>query len=331
MKVADMHCDTISEIYYAQSEGRNENLTRNHLHVDVEKMLKGDYLVQNFAMFVNVKKHEDPYEYCLSLIDLFYKELEENADNIALALNYQDIFKNHKGGKISALLTVEEGGVVKGNLLNLRNLYRLGVRMITLTWNYENGIGFPNFKLIEGQMPDFHTPETTNGLTEFGLEYIREMERLGMIIDVSHMSDKGFWQVLQNTTKPFVASHSNARAKCNHSRNLTDDMIKQLAERGGVVGVNYCPAFLREEDDGKTEAGTIASVVDNILHIFSAGGYECVGLGSDFDGIPTHKELRDASYLPLLEDALKKAGMRQQEIEAVFYKNVLRLYKDVLK
>jgi membrane dipeptidase len=254
-----------------------------------------------------------------------------NEDKIALALNYGDIIKNQETGKMSALLTIEDGGVTKGNLAFLRNFYRIGVRMITLTWNYDNGIGYPNFKFIPGEKPDFHLPDTINGLTDFGIEFITEMERLGMIIDVSHLSDAGFYQVLKNTTKPFVASHSNARAKCNHARNLTDEMIKLIAERGGVIGMNYCPGFLNEADDGKKNVGTIASIVDNIQHIASIGGYECIGLGSDFDGITGHKELPDASYLPLLAEALNKTGMKQHEIEAVFYKNVLRLYKDVLK
>jgi membrane dipeptidase len=331
MKVADMHCDTIAEIFYAVKEGRDCGLAKNELHMDLAKMLKGDYLVQNFALFVNLKKHDNPLEYCLELIDFFYDQLEKNKDLIALALNYNDIKKNQAAGKMSAVLTIEEGGVTKGSLTNLRNFYRLGVRMLTLTWNFENGIGFPNFKLIDGEKPDFKKPDVENGLTEYGLEMIHEMERLGMIIDVSHMSDAGFYQVLNNTTKPFVASHSNARAVCNHARNLSDDMIRKLAERGGVMGMNYCPDFLVDTGSEAEAVGTIVSIVQNIKHIVSVGGYECIGLGSDFDGIPTHKELPDASYLPMLADALSKAGMKHHEIEAIFYKNVLRLYKDVLK
>ncbi len=114
-------------------------------------------------------------------------------------------------------------------------------------------------------------------------------------------------------------------------RNLSDDMIRKLAERGGVIGINYCPSFLQEVEEEKDAVGTIAAIVDHIKYIASVGGYECIGLGSDFDGIPIHRDLPDASYLPLLAEALEKEGLRQHEIEAVFYKNVLRLYKDVLK
>ncbi len=330
MKVADMHCDTIAEIFYGLRDGKDMGLAKNNLHVDLEKMAKGDYLVQNFAMFVNLKKYADPMDHCLKLIDLFYNELAKNQDKIALALNYKDIINNRNSGKMSAMLTIEEGGVTKCNPAHLRNFYRLGVRMITLTWNYENGIGFPNFLMTEGEKTDYKTPDTKRGLTGFGLEFVHEMERLGMIIDVSHLSDAGFYQVLDNTTKPFVASHSNARAICSHIRNLSDDMIRKLAERGGVMGINYCPEFLEEARDGNDAVGTVSAIVKHIKHIVSVGGYECVGLGSDYDGIPVHRDLPDASCLPLLAEALEKEGFRRYEIEAVFYRNVLRVYKDVL-
>lgn len=328
MLVADMHCDTISELFHGRENGKLYNLKKNELHMDLEKMKKGDYLLQNFAMFVELKNHADPMEHCLKLIDLFYQELKENEEHIAIALKYDDIEKNKKLDKISAFLTIEEGGVTRCDLAHLRNFYRLGVRMLTLTWNFENGIGFPNYSLMPDGKSDYRLPNTTDGLTEFGMEFIHEMERLGMIIDVSHLSDRGFYQVLQNTTKPFVASHSNARQICPHVRNLTDDMIRKLADRGGVTGMNYYPIFLEEDVEDK---GTIASIVKHIKHVANIGGYECIGLGSDFDGIPLHKELSDASLMPLLAEALAKEGLTNTQIEGIFYKNVLRVYKEILR
>lgn len=325
MLVADLHCDTISELFKAEDEC---SLAQNQLHIDLEKMRAGDYLLQNFAMYINLEEAEAPLQSCLELIDCFYTQLELNQDKLGLVLSFDDIKKNQQAGKLSALLTIEEGGVTECSLAQLRNFYRLGVRMLTLTWNYENGIGFPNVRLIKGGIPDFKTPDTTNGLTDFGLEFICEMERLGMIIDVSHLSDAGFYQVLSHTKKPFVASHSNARAVCPHVRNLTDDMIRKLADRGGVLGINFCPAFL-EEDDAET-SGSLAAIVSHIKHIVSVGGYECIGLGSDFDGIPTNKAMPSASSLPLLAEALQKSGMKPHEIEAIFYRNVLRVYKELL-
>ncbi|SHO51442.1 dipeptidase [Anaerocolumna xylanovorans] len=325
MKIVDMHCDTISELFQRMKDKRADTLAKNELHIDIEKMKKGDYLLQNFAMFVDLNEREDALFYCLELIDLYYRQMELNQEVIAPVFCYEDIERNKKDGKMSALLTIEEGGVTRGSLAHLRNFYRLGVRMLTLTWNHENGIGYPNVTIKDGR-PDWHTPNTADGLTDFGLEFIQEMENIGMIIDVSHLSDAGFYQVLAHTTKPFVASHSNARSICPHVRNLTDDMIYKLSGRGGVMGMNFYPAFLGEDAD----AGTIKAIVKNILHIRNVGGYECIGLGSDFDGIPGHDELKDSSCMPLLAEALEKAGLSNHEIEAVFYKNVLRVYKELL-
>jgi microsomal dipeptidase-like Zn-dependent dipeptidase len=212
MNVADMHCDTISEIYSAKCNKKECQLAKNDLHIDIEKMSKSDYLVQNFAVFTDIRKHENPLEYSLKLIDLFYQEMDLNKDKIAPALCYEDIIRNHQNGKMSALLTIEEGAVTNCRLEHLRNFYRLGVRMLTLTWNYPNGIGYPNFQLMEGQVPDFKSPDMINGLTEFGIEFIKEMERLGMIIDVSHLSDAGFYTVLNNTSKAFQKINKRLRA-----------------------------------------------------------------------------------------------------------------------
>ena len=161
-----------------------------------------------------------------------YREIEKNKDDIGIVYSYDDIIKNQKNNKMSALLSIEEGGACKGDLALLRNFYRLGVRMMTLTWNYENELSFPN-----GHFYDEKSKER-RGLKEKGFEFINEMERLGMIIDVSHLSDDGIYDVYNNTKNPFIASHSNARSICSHQRNLTDDMIKKIGERGGIIGVN---------------------------------------------------------------------------------------------
>lgn len=327
MKVADMHCDTILHM----EQGGGIELAKNNLHIDVDKLKKGDYLVQNFAMFVDLKKYENPLERCMDMIDTFYLELKKNEKDIALALNYEDIMRNQKENKISALLTIEEGAATKGKLSYLRDFYRLGVRMITLTWNYENGIGFPNVKYITDGVQDFKSPNEKDGLTKTGIALVEEMERLGIIIDVSHLSDAGFLDVLKYTKKPFVASHSNARSVCNCVRNLPDSYIKRLSERGGVMGINYCADFLTEAKVGEKNISTVDAMVKHIKHIVSVGGIECVGLGSDFDGISCELELSDASKMSILADRLEKEGFSEAEVEKIFYKNVMRLYKDVLK
>lgn len=324
-----MHCDTILALYKSID---TQSLENNHLHIDLNKMSKGDYLVQNFALFINLNSEEDPLERCLKLVDLYYNEIEENNQIIAPALNGADILENKIQGKMSSLLTIEEGGVAKGSLAHLRNFYRLGVRMLTLTWNYENEIGYPatipNQKKIQQK---FSEDNKQKGLKEFGIEFIQEMEQLGMIIDVSHLSDDGVRDVLKNTQKPFVASHSNARVICNHRRNLTDELIKKMANRGCVIGINYYPPFLEEDSTDNTGEGTIASIINHIKHIINIGGTDCIGLGSDFDGISGHEQLKDASYLPKLAQSLDDEGIPHKIIEKIFYKNVISLYLDVLK
>ena len=166
-----------------------------------------------------------------------------------------------------------------------------------------------------------------DGLTDFGIQYVRRMEELGMIVDVSHLSDAGFYDVVKYSTKPFVASHSNARSVCGVARNLTDEMIRLLAEKGGVTGLNYCSSFIDDNDTGYT---SIASMVEHVRHIAKVGGIDCIGLGSDFDGIGSTLEIKDCSGMQKLYEALTPY-FTQEELEKIFYKNVLRVYKEVLR
>lgn len=336
MKIIDMHCDTIAEIWYSQKDvaaGKAavcKNLRENDLQLDLMKMKKGDYLLQNFAMFVNLERKENPLESVMHLVDVFYTEMEKNKDLIGVVKNYADIEANIQAGKMSAMLTVEEGGVCKGEIPFLRDLYRLGVRMMTLTWNHENSLAYPNNVPGDGEKVFPYEPDMSRGLKEKGFAFIEEMERLGIIIDVSHLSDAGFYDVYGHTSKPFVASHSNARALCGHCRNLTDDMIRKLAERGGVTGLNYCCSFLMEPDENGHVQSRVAKLAEHAKYLAKVGGIDCIGLGSDFDGIGGDLEMKDASMLPLLADALQKAGFHESEVDKILYKNVLRVYKEVL-
>lgn len=331
MKVADMHCDTIMSIYQGLKKGQEISLRKNDLNISIEKMQKGDYLLQCFAMFVPLQMVENAFETCNEMIDVFYQQLDQNKDTIALALNYEDIIKNQNEGKMSAVLTIEEGATTKGNLHFLRNLYRLGVRMITLTWNYENGIGFPNYQKMEDGTVNKQLPNTHDGLTQEGIALVREMERLGIIIDVSHLSDAGFYDVLKYTTKPFVASHSNARGQSYHVRNMTDDMIKEFAKRGCVMGINYAADFLAQNTGEPDFMSRVDDMIKHIQYIKDLVGIDCIGLGSDFDGISQNLEMKDASMMSMLENKMREAGFSEEEIEKVFYKNVLRVFKEVLK
>lgn len=329
MKVVDMHCDTIAALAERGQEGWS--LQKNGFHVSLEEMEKGDYLLQNFALFVALQEGKNPWDQVTQLADCFEKQMRDFRDRIAWVRRFSDIQKAQGQGKMCALLTVEEGAVCQGSLEKLRLLFDRGVRMLTLTWNYPNELGFPNVTVSkEGdKKPDFYRPQTEKGLTERGIEFVREMQKMGMIVDVSHLSDAGFYDVLAHTDRPFVASHSNARAVCPNVRNLTDDMIRRLAERGGVTGLNFCPSFL-EEGAEENEKPVLDAVVRHAKHIADVGGIECLGLGSDFDGIPTPKGLEGAGKMPLLDDAFKKAGFPASQREKIFSGNVLRLYRDTL-
>ena len=321
-RAVDMHCDTVSSLWRRGREGKPGSLRESDLCVDLHKMRQGNYLLLNFAMFVLLGRDGDPLVHVLELMDEYERQMAANRDWIAPVYRYADIEKNQAEGKLSALLTVEEGGVTKGNVAVLRNLYRLGVRMMTLTWNFENELGYPH---TLRELPDYD-PNKPYGLKEQGIAMVEEMDRLGMIVDVSHLSDGGFWDVIRYGKRPFVASHSNARAVQNHSRNLTDEMIRALADRGGVMGINFCDSFLASQGPG-----TVEDMIRHIRHIRNVGGIGCIGLGTDFDGIDNTPEIGHAGEMPLLARGLEQAGFKPAEIDAIYSGNVLRVYQEVLQ
>jgi membrane dipeptidase len=320
MKYIDMHCDTLTALYRIGGQ-----LSQNDLHVDLHKMEKGECFLQNFAVFTNIADQDSSFTW--KVIDFYDEQMKINEDRIRKALTYENILENERSGYMNAMLTLEEGSVIDGDLDRLKDFYDRGVRMITLTWNYANGIGFPNFRMEEGDYENIlYRINEKDGLTDFGIGYIRRMEELGMIIDVSHLSDAGFYDVVKYSTKPFVASHSDARSICGVARNLSDEMIRLLADKGGVMGINYCSAFIEDRNETFT---TVQGMVDHIRHIVKIGGIDCVGLGSDFDGIENSLEIKDASGVQLLYEALKKY-FSEEEIEKIFWKNVLRVYHETL-
>ena len=264
-------------------------------------------------------------------------------------LCYEDILRNEACGRLSALLTVEEGAVCGGSPERLRELYDMGVRMLTLTWNYRNELGWPATcrSLADNALAKKHGQtvaeadrsetgkcgsggrDAAYGLTETGRNFVMEMEHLGMIPDVSHLSDAGFDAVWEITKKPFVASHSNARAVCPSLRNLTDDRIRKLSERGGCMGLNYYDKFLVDGGSGDPEV-LWEALVRQAKHIVKVGGMEVLGLGSDFDGIPGNPALPGAEAMPVLWERLKTAGFTDSQLDGIFWKNAMRVYRETL-
>jgi membrane dipeptidase len=276
-------------------------------------------------MFIDIGKTKKPFEHVNNMIDIFLKEISDNNDIISLAQSYSDIENNTSDGKISAILTIEEGEACEGSTEKLLQLYNRGVRMMTFTWNYKNSLASPNSN-------DNKTACVNNdeGLTEKGFEILEAMEQYGIIPDVSHLSDKGFFDVANFSKRPFVASHSNAREICSHPRNLTNEMIKIIGNKGGLIGLNYCNSFLSNNYvSGK--GIEIQSFIPHIKHIINIGGEDSIALGTDFDGIDNPPiEIPNASYQQKLVDLLEKNGFSYEVIEKICYKNVLRLYKEFL-
>ena len=329
MKVFDLHCDTLSELRRAEMRGDGQTFAHNNGHIDLEKLEKGDYMLQCFAAFVNLADPTpgaDPLVTALEEIDVFKRMMERYSDRIAPVYRPEDIRKNAEAGKISGMLTIEEAGCCKGSLGVLRRMYELGVRMMTLTWNHDNELAAPQAN-PGGPL----VANTETGLTERGFAFLEEMEKLHITAELSHLSDKGFWDIVNHSTRPFAASHSNCRALSPHNRNLTDEMIRALAEKGGIAGLNYCASFVEADSPHpKLCRSTVERLAKHAAHFKQVGGIEIIGLGSDFDGIGGKLELSDCSKMPLLADALRKEGFTEDEVEAIFFRNAQRFFENNL-
>lgn len=314
MGFIDLHCDTVTELL-----AQNKRLLDNDLCISIKKLKKADVFCQFFAMYVKLQEFESSdaaFAHVEKMYELFCREMKENAEHIVHVRSAAELDSARKSKKTAAFLTVEEGGICGGSIEKLEKLYEMGVRLITLTWNYENSLGYPNSD---------DATVMNSGLKPFGIEFLERMEQLGMIVDVSHLSDGGFWDVVKYGRKPFIASHSNARAVRDFKRNLTDEQLKALAERGGVTGINFFHRFL-----GYDETGSIAQMIDHVRHIKNVAGIDVIAVGSDFDGFSGPCELHGADELVKLAEALDSAGFTDGEIEKICWKNADRVIHDIL-
>lgn len=305
--VFDLHCDTG---YALLGEDRNSagSLKKNDLHIDMERAGKLAGYAQCFACFTTPFMEE---WFHISPITIFERELatiqreiDKNKRKIGLAYSAADVRSNLEKGKASAILTLEGTAGFGYDPALLEDLYMIGFRMATLTWNEQNPLAGSN--------------QTGGGLTEQGREFVREAQRLGMIIDVSHLSDEAFWDIVDVTAAPIIASHSNSRAVCDISRNLTDDMFRQICKVGGVVGLNQYAKFVGEKPN-------LDTVCDHVLHFLELDPEGThIALGADLDGCD---ELTDGfdgiqSY-PTLADKMLERGISEQIIRNIFWNNAL--------
>lgn len=318
MNIIDLHCDTILNCYLG-----GENLHTYNGHINLDKLKAGGSLAQCFALFIPTHdaavecfgQEKDPWELYQALLSCYRESINLCSDVIRPAFSAGDILANRDAGYLSSILTVEDCVEIEGQMERFDQVFRDGVRMMTLTWNYENCIGFPN---------SFdHAQHTTKGLKPFGFDAVEKMNDLGIIIDVSHLSEAGFYDVAGYSKKPFAASHSCCRALHDHPRNLTDRQLKTLADCGGIVGVNFYDQFLGDLG-GYT---TIDSVMQHILYIKEKAGIESICLGSDFDGIESSLEFKDYSGFPAIIAALEKV-LSDDEIDQICCGNFLRFFSE---
>ena len=329
MKVWDLHCDTLYELRKAERAGQPKSFSKNDLMLDLERMQKSDYLLQCLACFIQLDEGTNPLQVVMEEIDVFYRILAKYPQVMQVSTP-QDIAALPGSGKTGVMLTIEEGACCLDSLGVLRDLYRLGVRMMTLTWNYKNGLASPNSVPGDADTVWPCAPNTTDGVTAKGLEFLAEMERLHMVVDVSHLSDAGFWDVYKNTKRPFAASHSNARALCGHVRNLTDEMIRAMGERGGLIGLNYCASFLDAGMDREHVKSRIVDMARHAKYLMDLGGEDILALGSDFDGIGGDLEIAGAEDMPKLADGLIKEGISERVVEKIFCRNAMEFFKNNL-
>lgn len=310
--VVDAHCDTLTAMI---GQKRRLGEFSGGGQLDLPRLRAGGVNVQFFAAFIAPECKTLAARRTLELIDLFYREIKENEKDILPVKSKVEIDEALASGRIAALLSVEGGEALEGSIGVLRMLHRLGVRGLTLTWNGRNELG-------DGMGEE----KTGGGLTSFGVAVVKEMNRLGMLVDVSHLSEKGFWDVIRVSGQPVIASHSNCRVLCEHPRNLNDGQIRALAGKGGVMGITFVPDFL-----GGAKP-SVKEVLDHIDHAAAVGGVECVGLGSDFDGtdhLPAG--LEDCAKIPAVTGGLIDRGYSDDAIKKILGGNFLRVIGQVLK
>ena len=307
-----MHCDSVTVC-----ADRGADLRENGFQLDLKRLVSSACAAQCFAIFTEGETALKDFERYLA----FYKRmLLEHGDLIFPVKNYADLEAARAVGKVGAILTVENLGFIGTDLDRLNALEKDGVCMASLVWNYENALARPSI-VFENGLPAFEKREE-RGLTDLGREAAEKLDKLNIIIDISHLSDGGADDLVNGRKIPLVARHAHAQGAFNVSRNLTDGQIKKIADCGGVVGVNFCFDFLGL-------GGGFESVYNHITHIINVGGEEVVALGSDFDGIPLSPQLEDCTRMQALFEYLNGCGLPYNFIEKLAYKNFFRVFKEV--
>ncbi len=353
--VIDLHADTPQRLLDERVDW-GQRLPDGHL--DIPRMKEGGLAAEFFAIWVQPKYQGRYLARALALTDALHAAIEAHPTEMALALSAADIRRLHGEGRIAALIAVEGGHAIEDDLGVLNVFYRLGARYMTLTWAHHNNWADASTE-----------PPRHNGLTGFGKDVVRRMNDLGMMVDISHVSDKTFYDVLEVSRAPIVATHSCCRAIANVPRNMTDQMIRDLAGRGGVIHINFHEGFLSEEyvnarapfkaemdrQDAQLEARyaddpaglaremrrmlpeqearlprpSFANVADHIDRVKGLVGVDYVGIGSDFDGAFMPVGLEGAEQLPNLTAELLRRGYTEAELFKILGENTLRVMEQI--
>lgn len=305
--VFDLHCDTVTELL-GQDLAAITSLRRNTLHIDLERMKKYPAYVQCFAFWsttgLPLPKGMKPEDIFWREVSVLQDQIDKNSDLIRQARSGADIRKNQEDGVISAIFTLEGAAGIGFDPAKLEKLHNLGFRISTLGWNENNALTGSH--------------KTGGGLTKRGREYIKECQRLGILVDVSHISDEAFWQIMDITEAPIVATHSNSRKVCAVSRNLTDEMFRAICSTGGVAGFNLCADFVGERP-------TVDTACDHIFHFLEldpAGTH--IAIGGDLDGISEMPEgFSGVQDYPKLAKRLLERGLDEKILKQIFWSNAL--------
>lgn len=288
-------------------------LKKDKVNIDISKLKEGGIHLSFFVIWANPRKipHPKYCEYTKEVIEAFREFVQENNTHIQLASNLSDVKEITSQGKIAAILAIEGGHALEGNINVLREYHSSGVRYLTLTWDNTNEIG----DAARGN-------KIHQGLSNFGKEIIKEMESLGMLVDVSHLSEEAFWEVMEIANSPVIASHSNVKALCKHSRNLTDAEIKGIAKSGGVVGINFHSRYLRSD----RKKATVNDVIKHIDYIKNLVGVDYVSIGADWGRtIKSPRNLESPHQLKNIREGLSQKGYKEEEIEKILGGNILRV------
>lgn len=312
MIIVDAHCDSVTE-----AMDKKENLYRNGLHIDLERLRRKENHVQFFAAFVAPEEYKGiEMLRLIRILDFFFKQVEQFSNCVSICRNFQEILHALNNGRSAAIISIENGGALQGDLSALRIFYRLGVRSICLTWNFAN-------EIADG----VKDCDRNAGLTAFGKEVVAEMNTLGMLADVSHLSEKSFWGVMEVTKAPIIASHSNAKVICNHPRNLDDAQLIAIKSNNGVIGINLYPIFLN--DSG---SASIDDIIRHIEHIAAVTGENHIGLGADFDGVECLPAgIEGVQNIDRIIERLLAMNYSQSFIEKFAGGNFLRVIEQVLR